>query len=75
MSLQSNINDKKTTGIGVFLIVLSLFYFLAPFFSVQELWVASKLYAGIGIGLGCLLVIAPDKLLEIAFGWLKKKAE
>lgn len=74
MSIQTNINDRKTTGIGIFLIALSLFYFLAPFFSARELWETSKLYAGIGIGLGCLLVIAPDKLLDIAFGWLKKKA-
>lgn len=79
MSLESNINDKKTTYSGVFLICLSLLYFVPASiilaFTGVTIWEANKLYAGGMIGAGLLLILAPDSILGFADRWLKKKTE
>lgn len=70
-----NIFDIKTTISGLFIVIMAVLYFVAPYFSDRELWEPSKLYAAIAAGIGFLLIIAPDKILTIAFGWLRKKAK
>jgi uncharacterized membrane protein YqhA len=75
MSVKSNITELKTTLTGLIIVIMSVAYFAMPYFSENELWEPNKLYAAIASGIGFLLIIAPDKILTIAFGWLRKKTK
>ncbi len=70
-----NLKEWKTTVIGGMLFLLSFAYFAVNFKSLAELtWGDVMIPVGIGIA-GILLSLAPDKVLNFAFGWLGKKAD
>lgn len=71
----NNLKEIKTTILGSLLIIFGVMYFAMPYFSERELWQVNNLYLGsLFIG-GILLLLAPDRMLDFAFGWLKKKAD
>lgn len=72
----SNIKEIKTTITGLLIAFGSIAYGALPFLSQRnDLWAVNGWYVIGGIVCGILLVIAPDRLLSIAFGWLKKQAD
>jgi hypothetical protein len=70
----NNIKEKKTTGIGIMLWVMALLYWVLPYFIERELWEVNQIYTATMIGLGIGFLVAPDRLLDFLFGWLKKKS-
>lgn len=69
-----NFKEIKTTIIGFLLWVIAGVYLAMPYFSEKELWEVSNVYT---VGLfvsGLALMLAPDRFLEILFGWMKKRA-
>lgn len=70
MSLKTNTSELKTTITGAVMSILALIYFGLPYFSEYELWEVNNWYLGVlGIG-GIMLILAPDKLIGVAFGWI-----
>jgi len=69
----NNLKELKTTITGSILIVLDLLYFALPYFSEKELWEINNMYVVVGLGVGLGLLLAPDRLINFIFGWLKKK--
>lgn len=68
--MKTNVTDWKTTITGLILLLLGVAYFAAPYFSSKELWEVNSyaLSSLLVIGLG--LIVAPDKIISIAFDWL-----
>lgn len=68
--MKANLSDWKTTVTGLILLFLGVGYFVAPYIAHKELWevnnyaLASLLIVGLG------LIVAPDKIISIAFDWL-----
>lgn len=69
----NNLKEIKTTIVGFLLILLTIAYFAIPYISVRELWEVNNLYSVVGFGVGVGLLLAPDRLIDFIFGWLKKK--
>jgi len=68
-----NLREIKTTITGFIVWVITVFYFITPYFSDRELW-ESKHYELIGgFIIGLLLLLAPDRLINFMFGWLNKR--
>lgn len=68
-----NFKEIKTTIIGFLLWVISGLYLGLPYFSEKELWEIDSVYViSLFVG-GLALMLAPDRFLDILFGWMKKK--
>ena len=68
-----NIKELKTTLVGVFVWILTGVYFFTPYFSDRKLWEVAHYEVTIGFLLGIGLILAPDRAIDFAFGWLNKK--
>jgi hypothetical protein len=73
--MKNNIREIKTTITGIVVWIITGLYFAMPYFSDRDLWESEhwEVTAGFIIGLG--LIIAPDRFLKWAFGWLAKKTK
>jgi len=72
-TMMNNLKELKTTITGAVLILFTVMYFVLPYFSEKELWEIDNMYVGVGLGVGVGLILAPDRLVDFIFGWLKKK--
>lgn len=71
----SNLRQIKTTIIGGILFLIGVVIFLIEYFTLKEMAV-SHYYVPIGFALsGILFLLAPDRLLDFLFGFLKKKSQ
>lgn len=68
-----NLKEVKTTVLGFLVIIGAAFYGIAPYFR-ESLWQVESLYVVGGILAGCLLLLAPDRIINWAFKWMDKKA-
>lgn len=76
MKLIKNSKELKTTIIGLLILTGNCVYSLFPYLSDKEgLWEVNSTYVIAAIVIGTLLILAPDRILNIVFGWLKKKSE
>lgn len=71
--MKNNIKEIKTTVLGLILIVLGVAYFYMPHFSNKELWEVQTGYLLTLFVGGILLVLAPDRIIDVALNFLKKK--
>jgi len=73
MTTPNPIKEIKTTIIGGALFLISIAWFAVNFKSLNEFQLGD-IYVPSGIGgLGILFLLAPDRFLDFAFGWAKKK--
>jgi len=72
---KSNFQHIKTTVIGFLLWILGGVYFALPYFNTDhDLWEVNNAWViALFVG-GFLFMAAPDRMLDLLFGWLKKKA-
>lgn len=71
----SNLNEIKSTIIGLVLFIISAAFFAVNFKSLNTFQI-SDLYVPGTIGLvGMLLVLAPERLIDFLFGWMRKKTK
>lgn len=68
--MKNVIEGWKTTLVGVILIAIG-----AIALSKYDLFELDKPWSVGFIAGGCLLMLAPDRVLNFAFGWLKKKGD
>lgn len=71
----NNLRQIKTTIIGGVLFLIGLTIFLVEYFTLKEMAI-NHYYIPIGFTLGGILfLLAPDRLLDFLFGWLKSKSK
>lgn len=72
--MKNNLKEIKTTIMGILMFVLGLAYFGMPYFSEKELWEVNTMYLAFLIVGGILLLLAPDDIISIVLGKLRRKA-
>lgn len=71
--IKDNITDGyKTTILGVFLIALGIAYFATPYINDSFTYEINKWYEVALVVSGVGFIVAPDKMVNIMFGWLQK---
>lgn len=73
--MKNNLKEIKTTIMGILMFVVGLAYFGMPYFSEKDLWEVNNLYLGFLVVGGILLLLAPDDIIRILLGWIRKRSK